>query len=82
MYSVYYFLILMKGVSKLDESSQYKKRRAWLWLLIIPFIATLFPEFYAYNQPTVWGFPVFYWYQLLWVIISAIITGIVYAVTK
>ena len=72
----------MKGVTTLDESSHSKKGRGWLWLLLIPFIATLFPQFYAYDQPTLWGFPFFYWYQLLWVIISAIITWIVYQTTK
>ena len=56
-----------------------KKRRSWLLLLlIIPFIALLWPPFYNDLQPTFIGIPFFYWFQLLWVIITAIITAIVY----
>ncbi|HEX9036995.1 MAG TPA: DUF3311 domain-containing protein [Ktedonobacterales bacterium] len=51
----------------------------WLYLLlIIPFIATLWVPFYAGVKPTLLGIPYFYWYQFLWVIITAIITAVVY----
>ena len=38
----------------------------------------------SYNriEPTLWDFPFFYWYQLLWVLISAILTAFVYHKTK
>lgn len=56
-----------------------KKRRPWLLLLlIIPFIALLWPPFYNDLQPTFIGIPFFYWFQLLWVIITAILTAVVY----
>ncbi|MCF8566842.1 DUF3311 domain-containing protein [Alicyclobacillus tolerans] len=57
-------------------------KKGWYWLLIIPFIGTLFPAFYSSVQPTLWGFPFFYWYQILWVFISSILTFIVYKATK
>lgn len=58
---------------------QERKRRSWLLvLLIIPFIALLIPPFYNFNDPTFIGIPFFYWFQLLWIIITAIITAIVY----
>jgi hypothetical protein len=57
-------------------------RRGWLWLLLLPFIGTLWPPFYASATPTVAGFPFFYWYLLLWVILVGIITGIVYFATR
>ena len=50
----------------------------WYLLLLIPLIATLWMPFYARWNPTVAGFPFFYWYQFLWVILSVIITAIVY----
>ncbi|GMA51680.1 hypothetical protein GCM10025857_30370 [Alicyclobacillus contaminans] len=53
----------------------------WYVLLIVPFIATLYPPFYASVQPTLWGIPFFYWYQFLWVLISAALTVIVYKAT-
>jgi hypothetical protein len=56
-----------------------KKRRSWLLLLlIIPFIVLLWPPFYNFLQPDFIGIPFFYWFQLLWVIITAIITIVVY----
>jgi hypothetical protein len=38
----------------------------------------------SYNriEPQLWGFPFFYWYQLLWVLISAVITALVYFMTR
>lgn len=49
-------------------------------LLVIPLIATLWPPFYAKSAPTLSGIPFFYWYQFLWVILTVIITAIVYVV--
>lgn len=56
-----------------------KKGRSWLLLLLlIPFFVMLWPPFYNFKDPTLFGIPFFYWFQLLWVIITAIITAIVY----
>jgi len=49
-------------------------------LLIVPFIAVLWVPFYNRSEPTLWSFPFFYWYQLLWIIISGAIIGLVYLV--
>ena len=57
------------------------ERRSRLWLrllLIIPFIVLLIPVIYNYDEPRLFGFPFFYWFQLLWIVITAIITAIVY----
>ncbi|MBV9972131.1 MAG: DUF3311 domain-containing protein [Candidatus Eremiobacteraeota bacterium] len=53
------------------------KRRSWYWLLLLPFIATLFPPFYARTSPVIFGFPFFYWYQLVWVVLAAVVVGVV-----
>ena len=53
----------------------------WHWarvLLVIPFVAVLWVPFYNRARPTLWGFPFFYWYQLLWIILSVLIIGLVY----
>ena len=55
-----------------------KKHRWPLLLLIIPFIVMLWPPFYNYQDPKLFEIPFFYWFQLLWVILTAIITAIVY----
>ncbi len=54
-------------------------RRHWLRILfILPFIAMLWVPSYNRLDPALFGFPFFYWYQLLWVVISAAIAGIIY----
>ena len=51
----------------------------WAYLLlVIPFLGTLWVPLYNRVQPTVLGFPLFYWYQLAWVPVSVVLTGIVY----
>jgi hypothetical protein len=56
--------------------------RHWLWLLLLPWIAMIWVPSYNRVEPQWWGFPFFYWYQLLWVLVSAVITGLVYAMTR
>ena len=34
------------------------------------------------EQPQWHGIPFFYWYQLLWVIIAAVLTAVVYLATE
>ena len=50
----------------------------WKLLLLLPYLGLLFPQLYARNTPTLWGFPFFYWYQFAWVLLAAILIGIVY----
>ena len=47
-------------------------------LLAIPFIAALWVPSYNRIEPALDGVPFFYWYQLAWVPISALVTWIVY----
>jgi hypothetical protein len=58
---------------------------AWSWwyvLLIIPFIAVLWVPWYNAAEPMWIGIPYFYWYQLLWILIGAVITAVVYFATE
>jgi hypothetical protein len=62
-----------------------KKRGRWSWwylLLLIQFVAVLWPPFYNKAEPNWIGLPFFYWYQLLWIIIGAVLTAIVYFATE
>jgi hypothetical protein len=59
-----------------------RARRGWNWwylLFVIQFVAVLWPPFYNRTDPTLMGIPFFYWYQLLWVILAAALTAIVYS---
>ena len=57
-------------------------KRFFYWLLVVPFVATLVPVFYARRDPTLFGFPFFYWYQIFWIVLSAVIVWIVYVATR
>jgi hypothetical protein len=62
-----------------------QERAGWRWwylLFLIQFIAVLWPPFYNTAEPELIGIPFFYWYQLLWVIIGAILTAMVYFATE
>ncbi|MBS2963889.1 DUF3311 domain-containing protein [Actinocrinis puniceicyclus] len=41
--------------------------------LIAPFVAMLWIPSFNKTNPKLLGFPFFYWYQLLWVIITAVL---------
>ena len=43
-------------------------------LLAAAIVVPLLVNTYAHEKPTLWGFPFFFWYQLLWVLISAALT--------
>ena len=53
----------------------------WYWLLVVPFLGTFFPWVYNARDPEFIGMPFFYWYQMLWVPISVLITVFVYRAT-
>ena len=60
-------------------------RRGWSWwylLLLVQFVAVLWPPFYNQLEPVLFGMPFFYWYQLLWIIIGAALTAAVYVATE
>jgi uncharacterized RDD family membrane protein YckC len=65
-----------------EQTTRGSGRRWWLLLLIVPFIALLWVPFYSSIEPTLAGFPYFYWYQFLWVILGAILTAIVYFMNR
>jgi hypothetical protein len=47
-------------------------------LLAIGIVVPLLVSTYAKVEPRLWGFPFFYWYQLMWVFISAVLVSICY----
>jgi hypothetical protein len=54
-------------------------RNNWaLILLLIPYVTLLYVPFYNSLTPKLGAVPYFIWYQFLWVLIGAAITGVVY----
>ena len=61
-----------------------ERQSGWSWwylLLLIQFIGSLWVPLYNRVDPTWIGIPFFYWYQMLLVIVGAILTAIVYFTT-
>jgi hypothetical protein len=61
------------------------KRRGWSWwylLLLVQFVAVLWPPLYNRTEPSWLGMPFFYWYQLVWILIGAALTATVYFTTE
>jgi hypothetical protein len=50
-------------------------------LLLVPVVALLWVPSYTRVKPVVLGFPFFYWYQLLWVLIGAACLSVAYVLT-
>lgn len=48
------------------------------WILLLPFIATLFPPFFNFREPAIAGVPFFYWYQFLWIPVTSFLIWIIY----
>jgi hypothetical protein len=55
---------------------------AWHWLLVLPFVGLLWVPFYNRREPSLAGFPFFYWYQFVWIGVSAGLTAVVYFATR
>jgi len=50
-------------------------------LLAVPIVALLWVPSYARDEPELWGFPFFFWYQFLWVFICSAMTFAAYRLT-
>ena len=46
--------------------------------VVAPIIAVLWIPSYNQMSPEVLGFPFFYWYQLLWVVLTALLMAVAY----
>ena len=67
-----------------DEASSSGERSSFLRavfpkiILILPYVALLWIPFYNDVKPALFGFPFFYWYQLLWVPLTSVILFVAY----
>lgn len=77
------------GASGPDEPPQVRdaaRRRfnspAWNLLLLLPLAGTLVPPIYNKTDPTLFDVPFFYWYQMAWIVVSVLVTLVVYRRTR
>ena len=60
---------------------EHRPVRVVVWarlLLLLPFVAMLWVSSYDSAQPMLYGVPYFYWYQLGWILLGAVIIAFVY----
>ena len=51
-------------------------------LLVIPCLGLALVPVYSRETPKLWGWPFFYWYQVLWVLVTPVLTYAAYKVIQ
>jgi len=69
--------MIRRSASRSASRSTSKERRWFLLLLLIPFVALLWPSLYNAYNPSLFGIPFFYWYQVLWIILTPLLLALV-----
>jgi hypothetical protein len=59
-----------------------RKSRLWYLLLLVPYVAMVWVPSYNHAEPALGGVPFYYWYQLLWILLGAALTLVVYFATE
>ncbi|GIF46531.1 uncharacterized protein DUF3311 [Asanoa ferruginea] len=59
-----------------------KDKSPWNWLLFLPIVVPLLTPLFNHDSPRVGGFPMFYWLQLLFIVLGVTTTTVVYQMTK
>jgi hypothetical protein len=65
-----------------EPGSRREGRSGWDALLLLQYVLALCVPFYNTSEPSVAGVPFFYWYQLLMVLVCALLTAVVYFATE
>lgn len=61
-----------------QRGGRHKGPRLIYLLLAVPFVAMIWIGFYNKTEPSIAGIPFFYWYQLLWIPLGALVLLPVY----
>jgi uncharacterized membrane protein len=61
---------------------QRSDRSPWNWLLVVPIAVPLLVPLFNRVEPTLFGWPFYYWFQLLLVGLGVLTTSIVYRMTR
>jgi hypothetical protein len=54
----------------------------WYLLFVVELALIVWPGLYNSAEPALIGIPFFYWYQMLIVVVGAVLTAIVYFATR
>jgi hypothetical protein len=63
------------------------RRPTGLWAVIVvilipPVVVPLWVPLYDKQDPTLWGFPFFYWFQFLLILCSAVLTIVAFLLSQ
>jgi uncharacterized protein DUF3311 len=75
----------MEEAAMAQHRAPRKHTGTWIVIAILlaaAVISTLWVPFYNHLTPTLGDFPFFYWYQLMWVPIVAILAAIAYLLSR
>ena len=64
------------------QEAERSDRSPWNWLLFVPILVPLMVFLYNSKEPTLFGFPRFYWLQLAFIALGVGTTTLVYQMTK
>ena len=69
-----------------DSPRSSRRPSTGLWVLIIVLllpavVLPLWVPLYDKTDPTLWGFPFFYWFQFAMILMSAVLTLLAYALS-
>ncbi|MGI8625784.1 MAG: DUF3311 domain-containing protein [Geodermatophilaceae bacterium] len=65
-----------------NDRQQNNDRSAWNWLLVPAIVIPLLVPLYNRVEPTLFGWPFFYWGQLAFIALGVATTSVVYQKTK
>ncbi len=65
-----------------SDRQQSNDRSAWNWLLVPAIVIPLLVPLYNRVEPTLFGWPFFYWGQLAFIALGVATTSLVYQKTK
>jgi uncharacterized membrane protein len=68
--------------SATDITPQRSDRSPWNWLLLVGIVLPLLVPIYNKVEPTLFGWPFFYWFQLVLVAVGVLCTALVYRATR
>ena len=70
-----------------ESSAPASGRSTGLWVAIVvilipPVVVPLWVPLYDKTDPTLWGFPFFYWFQFLLILCSAVLTIVAFLLSR
>lgn len=57
-------------------------RSPWNWLLLLPIVLPLITVIYNRESPHLFGWPFFFWFQVMFTLLAAAVTTIVFLATR